>query len=614
MNIKAVELLKINKNMKFGENPTTQIPENNVSETPVTNPESTLNALHQQGLNNVAFQGLKMANIKNFAKSSLVALMLAGSMAPMLQSCEGIEITQSVEVDMAAIMEMYNQMMQLLQQMVEQQKMTNQQLQQVNTFMMGLIEEVKAGNMSMEEFHQKVYEFMIQSTEYQKMILDALIQNGKTQEEANQWLQDLINEVRSGKISYEEAVNKILELLGSIDQTVKDILAQVKQISDQLTQYHEEYQADKAAELELLTKIYHNGKFQTAYLEQLTKGQEKMNENIEKISQNVQALLEIAQDDTKYNELMETLKGLQPNDIDYDRFEEMFKLLNMNLSQVINMSKDELIAAIKAFQQTYVETEKQQSQLLASISNKLSIVINMSNVNAQKLQAALLALAQAMNSGNEDLINELQEIQAQLDQILARLDALLQKVGNLSKNLEMYANMFSNKFDSAIERLINEMKTGFAGIKSEQQITNQYLESLNAKADAMLEELKNLKEQAGGITIEQLENLWIERDEDNYNKYKALIEALGIQIDTTNAKLDDLIAAIESWKQDQKDYTEQLNRIIALLEGIDWSNPDYSAKFDMIIDLIKNFECNCNCGGNKDPNEGIIDDLENLLK
>lgn len=726
MNIKAVELLKINQNMKFGEEPVTQ-PTAAVVEPSVSQPESTLNALHQQGMNNVAFQGVKLAGLKKFGLAAVAALTLA-STTPMLTSCDETTI-QSVTVDMAAIMKIYQQMLNLFQQMLDMQKINNQQLSQMNSYLLQLIELVKDGNMSQEEFQQAVYEYMINSTANQELIINLLIQNGKTQEEANQWLQqlidavtsgqmsykealdkimellgsidsslnsilatvnelksisdalleqqminnqqnedmkayleslfkevqsgnmsqeqfrkvlfqylaqdsmnqkiiiqllikqgktqeqanqllqDLINKVENGSVSYEDALKQIMEILGSIDGKLDEILAELKNISENITMFRESYEEGKEESLKYLSEIYENGKISNAYLRALGQGLSVVNENLIKLNNNVMDLKAIAQDDTKYNALMEQLKKLEAGSIDYEKFEQMFKLLNMNLTDVLNMTKAELIAAINNFEQTYINTEKQHQELLQNISNKMNIIINMQGVDSAALQAAIQQLTNAINNGNENVVNELKNIQAQLDKILAKLDAVLKEIGTLSSKVDTYANLFNKKFDSAVNKLINELRKGLAAIKSEQQLSNQYLKNLTQQADEMIEKLDSLKQQSGNITLEQLEALWKERDEANYEKYAKLIKDLGLKIDTTNAKLDDLINAIKQYEQDKKDYSAQLDRIIALLEA----NPDYTSKLDEIIELIKNFKCNCDCG-NKDGNEGIIDDLEDLLK
>ena len=80
-----------------------------------------------------------------------------------------------------------------------------------------------------------------------------------------------------------------------------------------------------------------------------------------------------------------------------------------------------------------------------------------------------------------------------------------------------------------------------------------------------------------------------------------------------NVNTDDieaLLAKIDSRLEQIQGNSEILDKIYNLLKDIDWTNPDYSAKLDRIIEILENFKCNCECGGN---NEGIIGDLEDVL-
>jgi chromosome segregation ATPase len=181
--------------------------------------------------------------------------------------------------------------------------------------------------------------------------------------------------------------------------------------------------------------------------------------------------------------------------------------------------------------------------------------------------------------------------------------------------MKTYADGFNKKFDSALDKLITEFRTGIAGIRTDNQVANQYLKLLNQKSEeiiAAINELQNASK-GSGMTLAEFEAYMNERDAAQYEKYKALIEALGIKLDKGNATLDDLLKAINAWKADQKDYTAQLNAILDKLDGINWSNPDYSSKLDKIIELLTEFKCNCSCTGNSNSNEGIIEDLDNLL-
>ena len=260
MNINSNELLLLKK-VKFGEEATNKPADVTAPVTEPTEtatPQAAMNALNFQGLNNVAsdpqlatelkmmneeeipqqpegeskefvtpyksniaFQG-KTSILKSAAFSALMALGMLGATAS-LTSCDKETITQTVTVDMDAIVSVISQLQALLQEMKEQQQITNNQLTQMNAFMQQLLQEVKNGNLNQEQFYQKMFEYMVENNTNQQIIIDQLIQNGQTQADANKLLKELIAQVKAGQISAEEAWNKIQNLLGDI----KGLLGQV---------------------------------------------------------------------------------------------------------------------------------------------------------------------------------------------------------------------------------------------------------------------------------------------------------------------------------------------------------------------------------------------------
>ena len=159
MNINANELLLLNKKVRFGEEAgkSTQPQIIEQPTTQETNPQAGMNALMFQGMNNVvsdpqlatnlsvmreevaeegqtaanntqdetaplktnvAFQG-KASKFKNVAMGALMALMSLGA-ASTLQSCQpDVTVTQSVDVDMSALIEMVNELKALRQEMAD---------------------------------------------------------------------------------------------------------------------------------------------------------------------------------------------------------------------------------------------------------------------------------------------------------------------------------------------------------------------------------------------------------------------------------------------------------------------------------------------------------------
>ena len=89
-----------------------------------------------------------------------------------------------------------------------------------------------------------------------------------------------------------------------------------------------------------------------------------------------------------------------------------------------------------------------------------------------------------------------------------------------------------------------------------------------------------------------------------------MLENLDIKVDVDTTTIEDLLKEINNKMDGINDNSEILDQILNLLKGIDWTKPDYSSKLDRIIELLENFKCNCDCGGN---NEGIIGDIEEVL-
>ncbi len=631
MNIIANELMLPKQNMKFGNSapqPTTP-----VSEPPVNKPAGGMNALYAQGLNNqLAFQGgVNLSALKKRGLQAMMALTLLGGAAA-TQSCSewlepsyvyiehGSETNITIDYDNSQWQAMYEKMMEMWQMMLEQQQITNNQLTQMSQYMLQMMQMMQEGQMTAEQFYAQMYEFMMNNENNQKTIMDLLIQNGKTQEEANQLIQSLIQQVQEGQITAAEAMQKIMEELGDIGNTLDGILEQLQGIRDELTQFHNDYNEGKDQTLGLLGDIYEQGTINTQILLSLNDHVAQMSKNLQELQVSVNEIKEIVADDKKFKELMEQLKKLEAGSIDYQKFEDMFKLLGLTLTDAINMSKDELLNAIKDFENTYIENEENQNELLLDINNKLDIVVNFPGMDQEGIIDAIKDLTDAVNNGNADVTNELKNIQNQLDKIQMSIDNMMDQFAEHTSMVNSYLNAFKDQFSEALELLTN-ISSDMTELKNKQEIANSYLNSLVKQMEELTVIINEIKDATDGggngdgssITIEELENLLKDLNEVNYNRYKELIENLGIQIGGSTATIEDLLKQINEKMDNQKDYTEQLNKIIEMLDGIDLSSPDYSDKLDRIIELLENFKCNCDCGADSGDNEGIIGDLEDIL-
>lgn len=631
MNIIANELKLPKQNMKFGEaSPQPTAP---VAEPPVAKPGTGMNALHAQGLNNqLSFQGgVNLAALKKKGLQAMMALTLLGG-AAMTQSCSKylepshIYIEHGSDTDITIIYDdskwqaMFEKMMEMWQMMLEQQQITNDQLTQLSQYMLQMMQMMQEGQLTAEQFYAQMYEFMMNNENNQSIIIDLLIENGKTQEEANELIQSLIEQVQMGQISAAEAMEKIMEALGDIGSTLDGILEQLKNISEELTQFHNDYNEGKEQTLGLLGDIYEQGTINTQILLSLNDHLAQTSKNLQELQVSVNEIKDIVSDDTKFNELMEQLKKLEPETIDYQKFEDMFKLLGFTLTDVINMSKDELLNAIKNFENTYIENEENQNELLQNINVSLNIVINFPGLDQTGVIDAIKELTETVNNGNTDVINELKDIQNQLDKIQMSIDNMMTQFEDQASKVNQYLESFNKQFSQALE-MLTDLSGDMEDLKFQQSIANSYLNNLIKQVDELtiiINEIKDATENGGNgdgssITIEELENLLKNYGDSVFNRYEELIKNLGIEFGNSTATIEDLLKQINEKMDNQKDYTEQLATIISMLEGIDLTSPDYSDKLDRIIELLENFKCNCNCGANSGDNEGIIGDLEDIL-
>ena len=886
MNINATELLLLNKKIKFGEagvnndvkegsNPNVILP------SPEENkPQTGMNALMFQGLNNVvsnpdlstatgtnlsflretapeqtaenaekeyvapyksniAFQGGKF---KSIALGTLMALMTLGT-ASSLTSCDPYEVRQEVNVDMSAMMEFASQLTALLNEMKEQQEITNQQMQQMNAYMLELIQLVKDGQLTANEFYEKMFNYMIVNQTNQEIIIEQLVQNGQSQEEANALIQQLINDVNAGRISAEEAWNNIQSLLGDIknilqqfstyfeqmiakqDELIEtnkqgfaeliaqgditnetlqkmseqndsliilnnkqieaqtdikdaiekanldsnanfetvvstlkmnknDIIAammhmgytqiQVENMNaaqiikaieknteatnisnemlsgitkfvsilpgiyqngvitnvqlnktnelltkvmdyvkvlpemyanDKITQeqlnefynlyqqaikedgefnaqtlakleelvaklesiegtlenisqkltdmindfkaFRDQYTDDKNKEFAMLGSIVVDNKIQTAQLNLMQATQKDMAESLDAIKANTDTLLVIAKDDTKHKELIDAIKNIQAGgsgSIDYQKLEDMFKLMGMTIADAIDMSSSELQAKIEEFQKTYVETEQKQLEEMQTISAKLDDLSIFAGLSKDEIIDAINEVTNAVNNGNTDITSELKNLEAQLDKLQATVDAMYKAIGEQSQKVNQWLSQFDSKFDSALG-LLSSIDKNMNTVVSNQTIANKYLQNLNsAVADLKVEiqKIQTIIEGSDGtgsgssITLDQLEELWKQHDEANYKKYKELLENLDINVNVDTTTIEGLLKEINNKMDGINDNSKILDEILALLKA----HPNYTDQLDRIIEILENFKCNCDCGGN---NEGILGDLEDVL-
>ena len=466
----------------------------------------------------------------------------------------------------------------------------------------------------------KTNELLTKVMNYVKVLPEMYANDKITQEQLNEFYNLYQQAIKEDGEFNAQTLAKLEELvakLESIEGTLENISQKLTDMINDFKAFRDQYTDDKNKEFAMLGSIVVDNKIQTAQLNLMQATQKDMAESLDAIKANTDTLLVIAKDDTKHKELIDAIKNIQAGgsgSIDYQKLEDMFKLMGMTIADAIDMSSSELQAKIEEFQKTYVETEQKQLEEMQTISAKLDDLSIFAGLSKDEIIDAINEVTNAVNNGNTDITSELKNLEAQLDKLQATVDAMYKAIGEQSQKVNQWLSQFDSKFDSALG-LLSSIDKNMNTVVSNQTIANKYLQNLNsAVADLKVEiqKIQTIIEGSDGtgsgssITLDQLEELWKQHDEANYKKYKELLENLDINVNVDTTTIEGLLKEINNKMDGINDNSKILDEILALLKA----HPNYTDQLDRIIEILENFKCNCDCGGN---NEGILGDLEDVL-
>lgn len=466
----------------------------------------------------------------------------------------------------------------------------------------------------------KTNQLLTKVMNYVKVLPEMYANDKITQEQLNEFYNLYQQVIKEDGEFNEQTLAKLEELvskLESIEGTLENISQKLTDMINDFKAFRDQYTDDKNKEFAMLGSIVVDNRIQTAQLGMMQATQKDMAESLEAIKANTDTLLVIAKDDTKHKELIDAIKDIQAggsSSIDYQKLEDMFKLMGMTIADAINMSSSELQAKIEEFQKTYVETEQKQLEEMQTISGKLDDLSIFAGLSKDEIIGAINDVTNAVNNGNTDITNELKNLEAQLDKLQEAVDAMYKAIGEQSQKVNQWLSQFDSKFDNALG-LLSSIDKNMNTVISNQTIANKYLQNLNSAVADLKVEIQKIQTIIEGddgtgsgssITLDQLEELWKKHDEANFNKYKELLENLDINVNVDTTTIEGLLNEINNKMDGINDNSKILDEILALLKA----HPNYTDKLDRIIEILENFKCNCECGGN---NEGILGDLEDAL-
>ena len=523
---------------------------------------------------NIAFQGNKFAGAAKLAGIAAAAV-LAGST---LTSCEKdiqVTSTQTVVVDVQAIVDAINQLRADInahqQAETERNKEIVEALNKVLTVMYQLQTLVSNNSLTIEKFKELVLGKMENGELQRSAILEAIIllQN-KSEQSAINAVNIIINALEKNQISFEEAMAQIQALL-------KDNNSLLAEIKEMLAKHFDKYDTDMAE----LKSIANDIKVDV----------QGTREDIQKFA-NIVATTSI--DIKNIGDDIKAIKTSINNGIQLDDAAIIELLKKINADQ--NMSREQIIAKIDE----YLAKQDAIAGKLDNTNNlltKLGFVVSNDVINA-------------INNIGDDLQG--------LDGVNDKLADLLAAVKSLSVAFDLHAKYAVNAHEEEMTAL-NDIKDNIKNIKTDiSELIKQGQKAETSRAamesylQALIKKAEDIEAKLGRIpTVDEFSVMLDKHDADNRKYYGDLIKAAGVDpAEFENIK--DLLTTINKNLVDfQGTSNKLLADILAKLNAMDKTAPDYTQKLDKIIERLENFKfecnCKCDCDNNQTVHEGIID-------
>ncbi len=447
-------------------------------------------------------------------------------------------------------------------------------------------------------------------------------------------LNEILNAIKTGQANTMEALDKYIEELKNLlldvianqkediqineenGMTLEQILAELQNM-DGMTQDKLEKMLEILASIESIGKDINNkldiimGKFDEVFPD---------NSDIKAALERIEQYLKENNDKTDVtNNLLEQLLNQYNNGgISQEDLQKLLDAIAANGDKID--ATNQLLAKI---QNQDAEFQKTVLALLANVGTDYTDVLNRileaTMNNSEKLDAIAQLLAKIQDQDEKFQQNILNAIDKLGVDITGQLNKIVTAINNISvgggdtSNLEALLNKVLEKMDSnttAIIDAISNISVGEGGnvdLSSLEKMLSELLQ-LTSKNNSLLESIDG-KMDVIKLTIEAA------KDE--------IIAHLGngggnVDVDAILKKLDEFMSLSNA---NSEAILKKMDTIINLINNIKtYDDSALMAKLDDILAAIKDHnitvditgkvECNCNCGGN---HEGILGDLDDIL-
>ena len=461
-----------------------------------------------------------------------------------------------------------------------------------------------------DEFIQKYEQGSMTQQELLTQILNAM-QNvgGGGNGDFSAQLDAILAAINQGNVTFTEAMDKIIELLGQIESNTGAILDAINKLAEEVGNLNANFENNQDQILELLGSINSGVGSIDSKLDQIEANQEKNNETTLEISQKMDELYsQVAQ----INEKTLTISQVQ------DMLGPMYEEIKGYLS---NISGNQItVGDLEAILEAHGTDLTRTNALLETL---VSLVSNLDVSGGGSGNSAAL----------EEIANAIREFQNQSNsnsaQVNANLEAVLERLANMEGSLDAIVetgNEIQSQFESAMssatrygERLLNELQNISGNMVNKttlQLYADQYTEYLQKAEQARQEQyavlqsiLANMGKGNSGMTIDELKEI-IPDYTDILNEIsdkignlvtssdlEAYFEDSTVDLTRTNALLETLVSLVSGLDTSGVN-TAQLNSTLnAMRQEMQNNNAPTKDQVQTLIDLVQNQTTTRSAGG-----------------
>ena len=647
MKINAQEILLINKNMKFGENPTAPISnEEKVTEPPVSNPESTLSALDLQGKNNIAFQGVNQSllqKMKNLPKAATLAIGLMVAASGTLTSCMKQE--QYMNQDYDALIEALrkeitdpitkeqqktNELLYKLLSLTEKDYYVSQENHKLLLQILAALGNIEQNDAEVRALLNAILEKIEYSIEHNKQtdeetikLLETIIANqNKFGEENKELLVTLINKVDKLDATVKQALSTVVERIDTLGEEQNKLLTKILNAINLNNNISAANNKMLAVALKQLAQLDNNDKASMAILNRIWVAIEKSIKEEKEMDRKemalLQSILENIQNfnaDTKENLLLliESVKNLDSSVANsfaklFDKLDNIGndgqKLLNEILNQVINgnnmnAKQTELLASIlDAMSNIDIDNNPEIVDLLNKIWDAIQADIKQDHAMNEKTHYLLHDILDSIKNFNAETTTLLKEILAKSDKLGEEQIRLLNVIIKNQEKLSAQGKESTNKILEAINNNTNVAKGTHVLVA---EILGK-MDKLGDKADKIIDAIANIST-GGNVDLSTIEKMLAD--------ILAQEKANGEILSSADAKASLVLITLEGLKKAIQDGDQAiLDKIQEVIDNMPESCK-CDAKLDEVIKFLQKIIDNAK---NDESIKGDLGDLEDMFQ